>query len=300
MSNAIVPMDPDQSIENVKLLAMIVHRLKDDVFIDGIDYGVIPGTGPKPTLLLPGMEKLMRALRLRPEYVVKQSIIDFDKPLFFFQYECRLVEIDTGLIISSAIGSANSHESKWRWRNADRVCPSCGKPAIIKGKAEFGGGWICFKKKDGCGTKFADDDARITEQPAGRVENADMGDLINTIDKIAQKRALSSAIKGAANVSEMYTVDLDDFVQPPLTSEEVQRLVATFPELAPDDFRAALGGSSTQWKRGYAAAEREIQEWKRLHKPAITIQKPDVVEGSFVEVTEESVHPIEAARRARN
>lgn len=38
----------------------------------------------------------------------------------------------------------------------DRLCPQCQKPAIIKGRAEYGGGWLCFKKKGGCGAKFPD------------------------------------------------------------------------------------------------------------------------------------------------
>lgn len=44
----------------------------------------------------------------------------------------------------------------------------------------------------------------------GKVENPDIFDQMNTIDKVAQKRALGSAIKGAANVSEFFTVDLED------------------------------------------------------------------------------------------
>lgn len=41
-------------------------------------------------------------------------------------------------------------------------CPKCGKTgSIIKGKQEYGGGWLCFKKKEGCGAKFNDGDERI-------------------------------------------------------------------------------------------------------------------------------------------
>ncbi len=209
-NNAIITQE-QMAIESVKRLANIVLSLRNDVFKEGLDFGRIPGTGEKPTLLQPGMEKLCRALHLRPEYVEKSKIEDFDKPLIYYRYECRLVDHETGICISTAIGSANSHESKWRWRNAERVCPTCGKPTIIKGKDEYGGGWICFAKKGGCGTKFIATDKAITEQVVGRVENPDIFDQMNTIDKIAQKRALGSAIKGAANVSELFTVDLEDF-----------------------------------------------------------------------------------------
>ena len=37
-------------------------------------------------------------------------------------------------------------------------CPSCHVHAVIKGKEEYGGGYVCFKKADppGCGAKFTD------------------------------------------------------------------------------------------------------------------------------------------------
>lgn len=220
MSNEIVPLDVAASLALVSAMKELVGRLRQDVLVNEVDYGVIPGTGTKPVLLLPGMEKLLRALRLRPEYIDRRSIVDFDKPLFFFQYECRLHEIESGYMVSSAIGSANSHETKWRYRQANRVCPACHQETIIKGNTEYGGGWLCFKKKGGCGAKFKDGDAVIESQTIGRVENTDLADQLNTIDKIAQKRALSSAIKGAANVSEFFTVDLEDFAPLP----EVPRL----------------------------------------------------------------------------
>lgn len=37
-------------------------------------------------------------------------------------------------------------------------CPGCGETkAVIKGKAEYGGGYLCFKKKGGCGAKWANE-----------------------------------------------------------------------------------------------------------------------------------------------
>lgn len=218
--NAIVPY---VEVEDVKRLANIVRALRNDVFRDGHDFGIIPGTGDKPTLLQPGMEKLMRALKLRPEYVEKSRVEDFDSGVIFYRYECRLVEYETGLCVSTAIGSANSRESKWRYRNADRVCPNCGKSTIIKSKAGYGGGWLCFAKKGGCGSKFKDGDPAIEAQAVGKVENPDIFDQMNTIDKVAQKRALGSAIKGAANVSEFFTVDLEDFQTYDVTPVVVER-----------------------------------------------------------------------------
>jgi ribosomal protein S26 len=215
----IVPLPQEQTaIDDVKRLANIVLALRNDVFKDGVDFGKIPGTGDKPTLLLPGMEKLIRALRLRPEYIERSKVEDFENARIYYRYECRLIEYETGYCVATAIGSANSYESKWRWREQKRVCPKCGKETINRSKFAPKGapqgtepGWYCYSKAGGCGAEFSAKDPAIVEQTVGRIENPDIFDQMNTIDKIAQKRALSSAIKGAANVSEFFTVDLEDF-----------------------------------------------------------------------------------------
>jgi hypothetical protein len=99
-------------------------------------------------------------------------------------------------------------EAKWRWREAKRVCPICGRETINRSKKDDG--WYCWAKIGGCGAQFSGSDRRVIDQQVGRVENPDIYDQLNTIDKIAQKRALGSSIKVAANVSEFFTVDLED------------------------------------------------------------------------------------------
>jgi ribosomal protein L37AE/L43A len=228
MNNEIIVRDEATAIDDVKRLMNIVLSLRQDVMKKDVDYGVIPGTGDKPVLLLPGMEKLMRALRLRPEYVLLSSKEDFEKPLFYYRYECRMVEVDTGKVVSAAIGSANSYEGKWRYRNGKRLCPKCGKETINKSKNKPE--WYCWTKIGGCGATFAENAPEIVNQNVGRVVNEDIFDQINTIDKIAQKRALGSAIKGAANVSELFTVDLEDMQRYDVidaTFEELPRHVDT-------------------------------------------------------------------------
>lgn len=59
----------------------------------------------------------------------------------------------------NAVDDASTHATVPAKREtAEKKCPACGSTsAIIKGKAEYGGGWVCFKKKGGCGAKLADD-----------------------------------------------------------------------------------------------------------------------------------------------
>jgi len=174
------------------------------------DYGIIPGTGAKPTLLKPGAEKLCSLFGFVPQFVKTDSIIDFDKGLFYLEYRCELWR--NGALVATGIGSCNSHETKYRYRKAERVCPACGASTIIKGKAEYGGGWLCFAKKGGCNAKFSDHDPAIVGQETGQIKNPDVADLANTILKMADKRALVAATLIATGLSEYFTQDIEDFV----------------------------------------------------------------------------------------
>jgi ribosomal protein S27AE len=174
---------------------------------EGQDYGIIPGTNNKPTLLKPGAEKLCRLFSLYPQLELVQSITDFDKPLFHYHYRCTIYR--HGEPIGQGEGICNSKEKKYL-KKQDRICPKCGASAIIKGKAEFGGGWLCYAKKGGCNAKFALGDEQIESQPTGYVDNPEIFDSVNTICKMAQKRATIAAVLVAVGASEFFSHDLED------------------------------------------------------------------------------------------
>ena len=177
--------------------------------IEGHDYGVIPGT-KKDTLLKPGAEKIAKLLGLADQYDIVSSVEDWDKPLFAYQVKCRLVTVTTGITISEGLGECNSMESNYRYRESNRKCPACGGEFIIKGKAEYGGGWLCFVKKGGCGEKYYDDDPAIMNQTIGRVLNEDIYTLVNTFLKMAKKRSLIDAALSAGRLSDLFTQDMED------------------------------------------------------------------------------------------
>jgi hypothetical protein len=198
-----------QSVERRNQMVQFVQAIMEK----GRDFGPIPGTD-KPTLLKPGAEKLCTFFGLTKQFEIIERTEDWTgkehggEPFFYYLYRCKLLRGDK--LIAESDGSANSFETKYRWRSAKRVCPACGKPAIIKGKADYGGGWLCFKKQDGCGAKFAEDDKAITDQQVGRIPNADIADQVNTLQKMAQKRALVGTTLLAVNASEFFTQDVED------------------------------------------------------------------------------------------
>lgn len=188
-----------------------VENLRAAVMVQDIDYGLVPGSN-KMVLLKPGAEKMCSEFGFYPsfEQVTAVEQFDPDRPLFHYRYRAVLYRIGTGERIAEGIGSCNSMEKKYRYRQGERLCPKCGKAAIIKGRTEFGGGWVCFKKKDGCGAKFEDNDPQIVGQQAEQIANPDIFDQINTLDKMAQKRALIAAVLIATNASAYFTQDLED------------------------------------------------------------------------------------------
>lgn len=177
------------------------------------DYGLIPGT-PKPTLFKPGADKLCELYGLADDFLIESRVENYsaEPPLFDYTIKCTLLTRRDGRLVGTGFGSCNSWEGKYRFRDSKRKCPLCGKETIIKGKEEYGGGWLCWKKKDGCGAKFVEDDKAITEQKAGKELNDDVPTLKNTILKMAKKRAKIDAVIAVTRSSGIFTQDMEDIV----------------------------------------------------------------------------------------
>jgi hypothetical protein len=236
------------AVEDVKFRLDAVQNLMRAAMSKGDDYGVIPGTGSKPTLLKPGAEKLCTLFRLAPTYHVEK--ITHGKDHREYLVSCTLTHISTGKVWGQGEGCCSTLESKYRWRRAERKCPQCHQPAIIKGKQEYGGGWVCFKNKGGCGAKFPDNAAAITSQPTGRVENPDIADQYNTVLKMATKRALVAAVLITTGASALFTQDLEE------------------------DAPADEGDEAPSGGAGRAPAPRQGAPGQRTQQPSKPPQKP--------------------------
>jgi hypothetical protein len=211
-------LSPAISVQDALNVYQAKKQFIEGVLKPGVDFGIIPGTGTKAVLLKPGAEKMTSFFGLSTVFVDVEKVEDWigtehnGEPFFYYREKCELYRGER--LIASADGSCNSFEKKYRYRNSDHVCPQCGKNTIIKGKEEYGGGWICFAKKGGCGAKFADNDQTIIGQEIRQVKNPDVAELVNTILKMAQKRALVAATLIATGVSDYFTQDIEDYVAP--------------------------------------------------------------------------------------
>ena len=234
------------AIRRVTDMREIVTTLRSSTteggLVKGIDYGIIPGTGDKDTLLLPGMEKLCRALYADPQYIQIDAVRDWENGFFHFEFECVLRDVDTDAVIPGGrgVGSCNSKESgfAWRWVREHEVPADAPylelqtrgfkatEPTFAVDKAETGGQWgkpqsywDKFNEAIENGTaikgvkiskKGKEYETWTIEDTEYRVPNPEIYNQVNAILKRAKKRALGDAIKGAANVSEYFTVDLED------------------------------------------------------------------------------------------
>ncbi len=189
----------------IKHQVQLVQSCMKELMHEGEHYGVIPGC-PKPSLYKPGAEKLAMLCRLIPHFApIREDLGGGHR-----EYTVTCTLNGASGVQGYCIGSCSTMEKKYRWRPSERKCPACGKPTIIKGKADYGGGWLCFAKKGGCGAKFNDGDKAIEAQATGQAENPDLADCYNTCLKMAQKRAFVGAVLTATAASDIFTQDVED------------------------------------------------------------------------------------------
>jgi hypothetical protein len=200
--------DTAMGVEQLKRRAELIEGLMTNVMRKGQHYGVIPGCGDKPTLLKPGAEKLCSTFRLAPTLNVSRT--DLVGGHREYEVIATLTHTPTGQVIGQGVGACSTMESKYRYRQAKPVCPSCGSETLFRSKEERGGGWFCWQKKGGCGRQFEKGDASIENQDIGKVEYEDPADYYNTILKMAKKRALVDAALTATAASDIFTQDIED------------------------------------------------------------------------------------------
>jgi hypothetical protein len=199
-------------VGRVVAMRSAVEQVIREVLRENEHFGIIPGTEkaaertgkkPKKALLQPGAEVLCQVFRLRPQF--EELALIEREDFISIKIKCKLYNSVTGELVGEAIGSANSREEKYVSQTTVRVCPQCGKPAIIKGKEEYGGGWLCYVKKDGCGSKFTDDDKRMIQDQGGVTNSTKVWGLYHTLESIAQKRAYVKATRNATATSDIFT-----------------------------------------------------------------------------------------------
>lgn len=179
-----------------------LDRFKDKVMRPGTDYGEIPGVD-KPSLLKPGAERLMHAFGFGSTVEMVAATEDWDKGLFRYVYRAGVGPMVNGVVapIAWCEGSANSREIKYRYRNI---------PDFVATEEQKAHATKSVEKEAKGGRKYH----MLT------VENQEPFDLINTLQKMAQKRALVGAVLIATGTSGQFTQDAEDMPEYAHKSED--------------------------------------------------------------------------------
>jgi hypothetical protein len=318
------------------------------VLKEGIDFGKNPGSD-RDTLLKPGAEKLCTFFGLTPRYLLEVVVEDwrgdqYGQPLFYYRFKCQLFRGDFQM--GEGIGSCSSWEAKYRYRwvdentvnrmgldkstlatrggaisefefaiNKSETTGQYGKPAeywakwkqaIAEGKARK----INKMKKDGTTSPAYEMDMTMY-----RVLNTEFADIINTVQKIAQKRAYVAATLSATNASDYFTQDLEDYIEveaihtggnPVGTqaaadyvrdqklqqqrAEQQEQVPAAAPppqpapqtQPAPETAAAAQASSAPSFKGSKTVPEGLQSLWRQMFKPEGRMQVFDMFKANLI------------------
>lgn len=198
-------------VQAIKGQLEALHELMREVLKDGEDYGTIPGV-KKKSLWKPGAEKICTMFRLDPQYEVLHRVLDED--FILYDVKCTLYNINTGQRLGSGVGSCNSREEKYYWRKAYQNEFNA-FPVDKRRSRER-------RKQDG-GTYT---EYQVRTNPY---------DYLNTIEKMAAKRAQIAATLVVTNASAIFTQDVEDMPHVASGSEDDGGVEAPSPPSEPDD-----------------------------------------------------------------
>lgn len=247
------------ALEMVERRKVVIDLMKE-VLQAGTHYGpAFPGSD-KPTLLQPGAEVLNTTFGLTARPAIISAVEDWygddhhGEAFFYYHYRYQLWRGE--ILLGEADGSCNSHEKKYRyrWMKEDDIPSHLDKNklkvrngslgefqwAIDKGvtpPAKYGKPkeyWDSLRKsiengkaissqkscgKDHNGNPKTELYWEISAKEY-RVPNEEMGDQVNTIKQMAQKRAYIRVTRQVTGASEFFTQDLDEDDDTPKSSHE--------------------------------------------------------------------------------
>jgi len=237
---------PAMSMEVALARRAAIVEFTRRIMVKDQDFGEIPGAS-KPTLLKPGAEKLCNFFGLEPEFTPIVEDIDWTgaqhggEVFCYVRYRCRLLR--DGRVVGVGEGSCNSWEAKYRyrWVAEEQLSDRLDRGSLLKRGArrtlcEFDFAiergettgpygkpaehWLRFREAIAAGTARPIEKLTRRGNSAAweidvdatlyRIPNPDGADVVNTVQKMAQKRALVAATLIATSASEFFTQDLED------------------------------------------------------------------------------------------
>lgn len=210
-------VQPAQELDQFGSEKKDIRRLVKSQMKEGIDFGVIPGTNKK-TLLQPGAEKLAKFFGLVPTFELTKDIEDWDKGFFYYRYLCKLSR-NIPLTRMSADGQLEIYDAKTvPAGEAERSCNSREKKYLYTTVPER---FATAAQKENAISRFTKQERGYTNTYL-KVKNSpeESADDANTIQSMAQKRALVAAVRTATMASDIFLEEVSDAEPTPTTKAQ--------------------------------------------------------------------------------
>jgi len=114
---------PSETVEAFQAKLNSLRAFVKANLVEGVDFGRIPGTGPKPTLLKPGAEKLLRWHGLVVDSQISPSSkLDISGEVIDVDMGGTVRHVRSGMVLGKVHANCNSEERRYRnarLKNAD-------------------------------------------------------------------------------------------------------------------------------------------------------------------------------------
>ena len=260
--NDVAVLEHSQTAQDIRAQVNLIQSVMKEVMQNGQHYGVVPGCGPKPTLLKPGAEKLMMTFRLS----VDPEVEDLgDAYVRRYRVKTRVTSQTTGMFLGMGVGECSSDEEKYSWREA--VCKEefdAADPSLRREKWKKG---------------LKDPISQIHTNPA---------DVANTILKMAKKRSLVDAILTVTAASDIFTQDIEDMPEelrgngqaaPTKTAQSSELCV---PNYGPDPGKPFSQVTVEHLRIYLSGSERSIGDEKKARFKEENIKMRDALKAEIV------------------
>lgn len=257
-----VAVTPEQALQAYKSLQQITKQ----VLVNGTDYGLVPGT-PKPSLLKPGAENLLRFYGLGHKTQAVEQVKDWDSGFFFFNYKVTVFKtLPNGveMVLSECEGSANSKEKRYRNQDPYMLVNTLQKMAI---KRALVGAALQATGASGLFTQDVEDmDLEQPHQPSQNSQNQGRGSTSRTQNtpkdpdapsSDQQRKAIYGISKGKGLEDEqlksvlLYSAKKESSKD--LTMQEASDLIKLLQSMEKDELLALVGSKTTgpdEWLPG--------------------------------------------------
>jgi hypothetical protein len=211
------------SLDEAKARLAALQEFVQSCMREGLehDFAQLPGTNRK-TLLKPGAEKLCEIYGLVPRYETERTE-DWERMFFLYHVTCRLFRGDR--CVGEASASANSRESKYagRWVGAHEVPEHLDKSTL---RCKKGARWVFASelRDRGISQEGLPTQERTSRKGGGKylvyrldestwfVPNTEIADQVNTLERMAAKRALVGAVISVTRSADIFAPDMEDVV----------------------------------------------------------------------------------------